>query len=321
MSTELVFLDDSCPLPLDRPFTTAQAAGLGVSRHLLTRLVEMALVRPVSRGTYVAAQVVDTIELRAAALRLVVADTAVVTDRTAAWLHGVDILPRSAIREPPPVQVFSRAASRLRRPGVVSGIRTLPDSDVMEVSGIQVTTPLRSALDLGRLLGRFDALAALDGFLRLGVPHDHVLLSVERFKGERGVVQLRFLAPLADGRAESPPESALRLHWHDAGLPPPELQWWVHRDGVPAFRLDLALPDCLYAAEYDGVLFHTPDDAQHDADRRAWLWDQQAWVVDVFVSADLFGRAGDPGPRLKDGIRRARSQVGLWVPQTRYHRS
>ena len=45
---------------------------------------------------------------------------------------------------------------------------------------------------------------------------------IGRFRGFRGVVQLRCLAPLGDGRAESPGESALRLHWYDAGLPTPE---------------------------------------------------------------------------------------------------
>jgi hypothetical protein len=321
MSPEPTFLDDRCPLPLDRPFTAAEAGGLGVSRHTLARLVEMSLVRPLARGTYVAAQAVDTIEIRAEALRLVVADTAVVTDRTAAWLHGVDILPRGAVHEAPPIQVFGRTGSRLRRPQVASGVRTLRDSDVMVVSGIRVTTPLRTALDLGRLLGRFDALAALDGFLRIGVPHDRVLSEVERFKGERGVVQLRHLAPLADGRAESPPESALRLHWYDAGLPRPEPQWWVHDDaGFAVYRLDLALPACRYAAEYDGERFHTASDAERDEVRRTWLDQERGWLIDVFDKSDLYASIGDPARRLITGVRRARSRAGLWVPQSRYQR-
>ncbi len=47
------------------------------------------------------------------------------------------------------------------------------------------------------------------------------------------------LAPLADGRAESPPESILRLYWIDAGLPRPvpQLEVWV--DGLLIARLDL----------------------------------------------------------------------------------
>ena len=113
-----VLLDDRCPLPLDRPFTRQQAAALGVGPKQLRRAAELSLVREVVRGAYAVAQLRDTIELRAGALSLVVSDGAVVTDRTAAWLHGIDVLPRRAVHEPVPVDVFSAESSRLRRPGV-----------------------------------------------------------------------------------------------------------------------------------------------------------------------------------------------------------
>ncbi len=318
---DLTLLDERCPLPLDRPFTTQQAVDVGVSRWFLRLLLARALIRPVLRGTYVAVQVLDTVDLRAAALRLVVPQAAVVTDRTAAWLHGVDILPRSAVHEPPPLCVFGSTGSRLRRPEVASGIRTLPPDDVMVVHGVRVTTPLRTALDLGRLLWRFDALAALDGFLRMGVPHEHLLLSVERFAGQRGVVQLRYLVLIADGRAESPGESALRLHWYDAGLPRPELQWWVYDDhGRAVYRLDIALPDVRFAAEYDGRRFHDDNDEQreHDEERRGWLDRSRGWNIEVFDQDDVYAPRADPSPRLQGGVRMARSRAGLWVPESAY---
>ncbi len=307
-------------MPLDTPFTAEQAVRLGVSRWFLRLLLDRALIRPVLRGTYVVVQARDTVDLRAAALRLVVPEAAVVTDRTAAWLHGVDILPRSAVHEPPPLCVFGSNGSRLRRPEVASGVRTLSRDDVVVVRGVRVTTPLRTALDLGRGLWRFDALAALDGFLRLGVPHAHILLSVDRFKGCRGVVQLRQLAPLADGRAESPGESALRLHWYDAGLPPPEPQWWVRDDGLLKYRLDLALPELRFTAEYDGRRFHdeAEDQREHDRERRAWLDEQRRWVVEVFDQDDVYAPGADPSPRLWNGLRKARTRSGLWVPESAY---
>src|SRR6478735_1329129 len=84
------------PLPLDEPFTPRQAHELGVSRETLRHLVRSGLVRPQLRGVYVAMQAPDTMLLRAKCLGLVLPEPAVVTDRTAAWLHGVDILPRTA---------------------------------------------------------------------------------------------------------------------------------------------------------------------------------------------------------------------------------
>jgi hypothetical protein len=321
-SADAPFLDHRCPLPLDAPFTAEQADQLGVSAKLLAQLLREGLVRRVVRGTYAAGQVPDTIELRASALALVVPPSAIVVDRTAAWLHGVDILPRSAVRVAPPLEVFSSSGSRLRRPGVGSGIRALRADDVDIVGGVRVTSPRRTALDLGRLLHKYDAIAALDGFLRLGVPHEWLLLDIERFKGMRGVVQLRSLAPLADARSESPPESVLRLHWIEAPLPTPELQWWVHDDdGYPLHRLDLACPECKYAAEYFGEAFHTDMDVPHDHERLTWLREERGWTIDVFRRHDVYAPQAEPDRRLRAGLQAARAAAGRWVPQTTYIRS
>jgi hypothetical protein len=130
------------------------------------------------------------------------------------------------------------------------------------------------------------------------------------------VVQLRHLAPLADARAESPPESVLRLHWYEAsGLPAPVPQLWVHDDGYARYRVDVGNEDLRYGAEYDGRWFH--EDKQADAERRAWLEQDGGWVIDAFVDADIYPR-GDPTTRLQQGALRARRRSGRWVPQGRF---
>ena len=126
-----------------------------------------------------------------------------VTDRLRLGWDG-PILPRSAEQRCRPCRCTSDPAREFAGDGVDAGTRHLLDRDVMIVRGIQVTTPLRTALDLGRLLWRFDALAAMDGFVLIVVPKQELLHEIERFKGFRGVVQLRDLAPLAEGKAESP---------------------------------------------------------------------------------------------------------------------
>lgn len=322
LTPDLVLLDERCGLPLDRPFTLADAGRLGLSRWAHRLLVERGLLREVVRGVYVAAQVPDTLALRSIALSLVVPEHAVVTDRTAAWLLGVDVLPRWGVHRAPPVEIFDRSGSRLRRPGVRSGVRTtLSDGDVMvSDGGVLTTTPLRTALDLGRLLPRYDAIGALDSFLRLGVSRDRLLGSVERFKGERGVVQLRELAVLADPRADSPPESALRLHWNDAGLPPPEPQCWVEDEyGVAVFCVDLGLRECRFAAEYQGQRFHTgPGVEAKDHGRADWLTQERDWTVLYFWNDDLYAPGADPQQRLFLGLREARRKLGAWRPEGRY---
>ena len=167
------------------------------------------------------------------------------------------------------------------------------------------------------MLWWFAALAPIDGFLRLGVDPVLLALQVPRFKGFRGVRQLRVLVPLGSPRAESPGESALRLHWYDAGLPRPEVQFWVYDDGGgELYRLDLALPELRYAAEYDGEEFHTADDDRaHDEQRRDWLDIHRHWTVDVFTKHDVYGPTGAAATRLAQGLVQARKSHVIWTPR------
>lgn len=308
---DLALLDGRCPLPLDVPFTSATARAEGVGTKQLRSLLRRGLVREVVHGAYAAAQLPDTIAVRAAALRLVLAPGAVVTDRTAAWLHGVDVLPRAAVHAPVPLDVFSADESRVRRPGVSSGIRALLDRDLTRVDAVAVTTPVRTALDLGRLLGRYDAIGALDAFLRHGVPRAALEAELPRFRGYRGVVQLRGLVPIADPRAESVPESALRLHALDAGLAL-EPQVWVE-----GYRVDLGSRELPYAAEYCGRAFHSGPARAADLARTAVL-ESAGWVVDEFWSDDLYAPGADPSRRIHHGMARARQALGSWRPEGQF---
>jgi hypothetical protein len=316
LTTDGVLLGTAFPLPLDEPFTRRHAVDAGVDPRHLRHLVEDGLVRRVLRGVYAVTQAPDSVLFRAHALELVVPECAVVTDRTAAWLHGVPILERGAHLDAPPVSVCETVDSRVRRPGVDGRRRQLLERDVMELHGLRVTTPLRTGLDLGRGLWRFDALSALDGVLHIGVDYDELQVETLRFTGHRGVRQLRGLAPLADGRAESPGESALRLHWLDAGLPSPELQYRILDDrGHEIYRLDVPLPNVRYAAEYDGEEHHSSEeDLAHDEKRRDWIRRQRGWTIDAFRKDDVYGRTTDITARLRAGFTRARKSMTIWTP-------
>ena len=309
-------LGASFPLPLDLPFTTRVAREAGVSKNHLATLVAQGLVRRVLHGVYAASQVPDSVYFRARALHLVIPPCAVVCDRTAAWLHGIPILKRGSHLEAPPVDVCETVDSRVRRPDVDGRRRQLLERDVMELHGLRVTTPMRTGLDLGRSLWRFDALAALDGVLRIGVDHDELLSEIPRFRGHRGVRQLRWIAPLADGRAESPGESALRLHWYDAGLPAPEPQLRILDDrGREIYRLDVPHPEVRYAAEYDGEEFHSEAaDVAHDEERRDWIRRERHWTIHAFRKDAVYGRRTDIDQQLRAGFLAAKKALSIWVP-------
>jgi hypothetical protein len=304
------------PLPLDAPFTAATAREAGISRNHLAALERQGLVRRVLHGVYAASQAPDSVLFRATALHLVIPEHAVVTDRTAAWLHGVSILERGSHIEPPPISVCETVDSRVRRPSIDGRRRQLLERDVMEVRGLRVTTPLRTGLDLGRRLWRFDALAAIDGVLALGVDHDELLSEVERFRGHRGVRQLRWIAPLGDRRSESPGESALRLHWYDACLPRPEPQYGILDDrGREIYRLDVPHPEVRFAAEYDGEEHHSTDeDVQHDEKRRDWIRENRHWRIEAFRKEDVYGRNTSICDRLRAEFLSAKKSVSFWVP-------
>lgn len=306
-------LDDRFPLPLDAPFSRAAALRAGVTDKRLRGLVARGLLRRPIAGVYVATQLPDSWELRAEALRLVVPPGSFACDETAAWLHGATmaLAPNSHVTLPRVAFFRPADEGRLRNPLVASGERSVAPGDLTDVGGLLVTTPLRTALDLGRLRHRDQALSALDALLRLGVfTGDELLGSVERFARQRGVVQLRWLAPLADGRAESAGESALRLRWYDAGLPPPQLQILVPREGREPLRIDLGLEELLFGAEYDGAAFHdSPDQGRHDAARRILLR-ELGWLVEVFDRASVYGFGQDADLRLRAAYVRARATHG-----------
>ena len=100
------------------------------------------------------------------------------------------------------------------------------------------------------------------------------------------VGMVRGLLALADPRAESPPESWLRWVCHNAGLPPPEPQFWVECAHGRWFRLDLAWPEFRLGLEYDGVEFHTGRALTNDRARHNALA-AQGWTV-LSVTAPMF---------------------------------
>jgi hypothetical protein len=277
------------------PFTFGQARKLGISRHRLDRMVAEREVIRVLNGVYQSARLPDTLQNRLAALALVVKPFAVVTDRTAAWLWGVDTFEFRELEILPPIEVFVLSGHhRVTRSGCRGGERDLARHDYVLIDGVLVTTPLRTALDLGCRLGRRAALAALDAFMRIcGVSLEEMYRELVRFAGRRGVVQLRELIPLADPDAESPGESWTRMEIIDAGIPAPKLQFWVKENGRDVFRLDMSWPAHRVCVEYDGREFHEGEDREsYDAARRKWLRDR-GWTVIVVTKDDFKGEALD----------------------------
>ncbi|GAB3790523.1 DUF559 domain-containing protein [Nocardioides ungokensis] len=289
------------------PFTWAQVARLGVRRWKVDAAVRQRQLVRLFSGVYVRADVELTPLLRAQAALLVISKHSVLCDRSAAWLHGADVHPFRERDVGPRLESFVlRGHDPTDRPECSGGTRDLKPTDWMTLDGVRVTTPLRTAMDLGCKLSRRDALAAMDALARVhGLTLAEMMRVVPRYFRRRGVIQLRELIPLVDGASESPGESWTRLEILDRGLPCPRLQHWVHVDGVPTYRLDLAYPHARVAIEYDGEEFHTsPEDRAADRVRRQWLRDN-GWTVIVVTKHDFTAEGTDRW------IRQIRDSLGL----------
>ncbi len=266
---------------------------LGVAPYALRRMVARGEVRRVLRGVGVAADLDDTLLLRAQAAALVLSPGQVVVDRCAAWLHGVDVGTLNGSASTPVLEVADLTGRRAtRRVGTDGCSRTVPPEDVTSVHGVPLTTPVRTAADLACRRGRYDAMAVLDAFARLhGVDVADHRSVVERFARRRGVTQYRELVPLIDARAESVRESWTRLAARDHGFHELEPQVWTWAEGAGWVRLDLADRRRRIAVEYDGADHHGPVHQQeHDAGRRGALG-REGWLT-VVVRAGGFVEPG-----------------------------
>lgn len=272
----------------ESPFTWPQARAAGVRRSELDSAVADGTVVRVLHGAYADSGVALDTSMRARATALVVSPYSIVRDRTASWLWGVECHEHAELDGTPPIETcVLRGHEPTERAGVAGIVRDLEPGDWTELHGVRVTTPLRTALDLGCLLRPHRALGAMDALMRAhGFTQAEMRVAMRRYRRRRGVVQLRWLVNVVDPAAESQPESWVRWFIVERELPVPVPQVWVEIDGL-SFRLDLAYPRARVAVEYDGDEFHrTPEQRAHD-ERRRNLLRSAGWVVIVVRKEDL----------------------------------
>lgn len=178
-------------------------------------------------------------------------------------LLGAACAPRGA-----PVEVVSPGTGIRARAGLVVHRDAVPRPEVWQAQGCRVTSPVRTAWDLARRLDLVDAVVAVDALCRRGrFPPGELLAWRAARPRTRGAGQLPAVVALADPRAESPPESRLRLLLVLGELPAPEVQFRV-RDagGVVVARADLDYPKVRLAIEYDGDHHNTRRTADNRRD-------------------------------------------------------
>lgn len=220
-----------------------------------------------------------------------------VTRAVAAWLWSgreATIAGLSAAAMHGSKWIDSRLPAELNRAeacdvdGLLIRREKLLDDEICVVRGIPVTTPARTAFDLGRRKGLRTAIIRLDALANAtNLQPEHIGAVTTSHRGLRGLVQLRRAVELMDGGAESPQETRTRLLLVDAGLPKPQTQIVVRDSfGYPLARVDMGYEEWKVGVEFDGQQ-HWTDPARRsaDIDRRAELG-ALGWRM-VHVSSDL----------------------------------
>lgn len=202
---------------------------------------------------------------------------------SAAYLWGVDLLPAEA-----PVSVAVPRTGRMRRHSRLAVRYTaLPDHDVTRFAGIPLTTPLRTAFDLGRRPPLPEAVVAMDALLNRRLLTLDELRAYAEDRPWAGSRQLTDVLTLAEPLTESPMETRLRLIVVQAGLPRPVAQHDVRdREGRFVGRLDLAYPDIRLGLEYEGDHHRDRATFRHDMARTNALR-VAGWTILRFTADDV----------------------------------
>jgi hypothetical protein len=240
----------------DGVVTLAVAARLGYPWPLLRTLVRDEGWLRVGRGTYALPGTVPTLRVRVRAEQMR-RPVLVASHRTAAELLGGDVLVSG-------LDFVVDGNGRYDVRGGVVRRSHLCRGDVVEVGGLRVTSPVRTATDLLRAMPRGEAVVAVDGLFRaLPLRPDAVAAALRRARGERNVVRATRTFGLLDPASESVAESLARLAMRDAGLFP-RSQLVLATHSGRRVRVDFWFPEGV-VVEIEGYAFHASPE-QHRSD-------------------------------------------------------
>ncbi len=185
----------------------------------LRHAVWLGLLVPLWRGTYAVREKGVTVGsvptlTRLAAAELTVRRPITACLQTTAELYGF------AVDDDPSTHTLGDRSTTLTGLEVH---RTPPVGPLQVFRGFRIVDPAETAVRLAAAAANAPrSLAVLDAAIRSRFTTVEALIAMAAALHVDGVSTARSLITIADGRAESPPESWLRWVCHDAGLPPPE---------------------------------------------------------------------------------------------------
>ena len=184
----------------------------------------------------------------------------VVAGLSASALHGARWIEPNT----PPELVHTN-----RRPPWLIVVRSdrLLDGETQFIGDLPVTTPARTAFDLGRRLRPGSSVPRIDALMNAtDVKAEEIDAVIARHPRVRGLRNLRAVLKIVDGGAESPYESKTRMLLLRNGFPRPQTQILVRdHDGFVVARIDMGWPEWQVGVDFDGA-HHWTDPRQRDKD-------------------------------------------------------
>jgi hypothetical protein len=240
----------------EQPFIGSEALASGaLTWHELGKYY-----KPVMPNVYLGNQIHPCFRQRIAAAWLWSRREAVIAGLAASALHGAKWVDDNVC-----VELIWRNA---RAP---SGVKTrdelLLQGETHKRGSLELTTPERTAFDLGRHKTMGQAVVALDALQRAtGFKVDDVKELAAQHPHTRGLRVLETALAHVDPGAQSPKETWLRLLLINAGFPKPQTQIPVYDpNGYPKYFLDMGWENIMLTVEYDGD--------QHRKSRPQYVWD------------------------------------------------
>jgi hypothetical protein len=239
-------------------FSFAQARRVGWTSRRLARAVRDDVLTLSAHGVYArVGEVVDPVEAHANAVRDAQLSSTKgwhAARRSSALLMGLPL-----IGQPPAVPQLSRDGGRRGGHGRDrhGRIGPLPASDTWEYNGLDMCTPARSVVDIARAESFRNGVVVADGALRRGADRADMEAVLRHMHRWPGVARARKVVRFADGRAETPGESLVRVACLIEDLPIPEPQVEIYLWGKLVGRVDGLLWEPLIAVESDGAIKFT----------------------------------------------------------------
>ena len=229
---------------MDKPFIGSEALreGTVANKHQLrTRF------RALYPDVYLAGDAPPTLAQRTRGAWLWTRRQGVIAGEAAAVMHGA-----KWIADDIPIELIW---SNARPPdGIVTRRDRLGQGESQLIAGLAVTTPERTAFDIGRLIDGDAGIARLDA-LGNAARFDRYAAEAlaRRHRGSPGIPRLLSALDSYDPGAESPRETWLRLVLVRDGLPRPRTQIPVPKPGGRGYYyLDMGWEEVMIAIEYDG---------------------------------------------------------------------